>query len=64
LKLQFYSGIKLGLIHRGPTYPLFGIESGIEVEVLNGISLGLRASYDVREDMDSKIIGDIIHRGT
>jgi hypothetical protein len=36
----------------GPTYPLFGIESGIEV--LNGISLGLRASYDVREDMDSK----------
>jgi hypothetical protein len=50
---QFYSGIKLGLIHRGPTYPLFGIESGL-VEVLNGISLGLRASYDVREDMDSK----------
>jgi hypothetical protein len=28
--------------------------SQIEVEVLNGISLGLRASYDVREDMDSK----------
>ena len=50
---NIYFGSKLGFIHRGETYPLSGFETGIEFEVLNNISLGLRASYDVREDMDS-----------
>ena len=48
--INAYSGIKLGVINRARTYPIFGIEAGIEVNITNTIAIGLRASYDSRGD--------------
>jgi hypothetical protein len=51
-RLNVYSGVKIGTIHRANTYPLFGIETGIEYNVFKEISIGFRASYDKRGDSD------------
>lgn len=48
----FYSGIRLGFIHRGATYPLFGWECGIDRKITDNFYLGLRATYDWRTDFD------------
>lgn len=50
---NIYSGVKLGFIHRHATFPLFGVEAGAEIPIYKRLVIGLRASYDVREDMDS-----------
>jgi len=48
----FYSGIRLGYIHRGATYPLFGWECGFDRKITDNLYLGLRATYDWRTDFD------------
>jgi len=48
----FYSGIRLGYIHRGVTYPLFGFEGGFDRKITNNVYIGLRATYDWREDFE------------
>jgi len=48
----FYSGIRLGFIHRGATYPLFGFEGGIDRKITDNVYIGLRATYDWREDFE------------
>lgn len=45
-----YSGIKLGVIDRAATYPIFGFEAGIDFYITETISLGIRGSYDARGD--------------
>lgn len=49
---NYKSGIKLGLINRAATYPLFAVEAGIEYHITENIGIGLRASYDKRGDAD------------
>lgn len=48
----FYSGIRLGYIYRGVTYPLFGFEGGFDRKITNNVYIGLRATYDWREDFE------------
>jgi hypothetical protein len=48
--VNFYSGLKLGLINRARTYPLFAIEAGIEIPINNTLRIGVRGSYDSRGD--------------
>jgi len=48
----FYGGIRLGYIHRGVTYPLFGFEGGFDRKITNNVYIGLRATYDWREDFE------------
>jgi len=50
--LIFYSGIRLGYIHRGVTYPLFGFEGGFDRKITNNVYIGLRATYDWRTDFE------------
>lgn len=46
-----YGGIRLGTIKRGShAYPLFGYESGIDYNLSEDYFIGLRATYDNRED--------------
>ena len=49
---NYKSGIKLGLINRAATYPLFAIEGGVEYHITEKLAIGLRASYDRRGDAD------------
>ena len=55
-EVRTYGGIRLGFIKRGykvndsQTYPLFGFESGIDYNVTDNFFIGLRATYDYRED--------------
>ena len=49
---NYKSGIKLGVINRAATYPLFAVEAGIEYHITEKIAIGLRASYDRRGDAD------------
>lgn len=48
----YYGGIRLGYIHRGETYPLFGWECGFDRKLTNNLYIGLRATYDWRTDFD------------
>jgi len=48
----YYAGIRLGYIHRGATYPLFGWECGFDRKLTNNLYIGLRATYDWRTDFD------------
>jgi len=50
--INVYSGIKLGVINRAASYPIFGFEAGIEFNITDKIGLGLRGSYDARGDSD------------
>jgi hypothetical protein len=52
---NYKSGIKLGVINRAATYPIFGFEGGIEYHITDKIGIGLRGSYDARGD--SKFYG-------
>lgn len=45
-----YSGIKLGTITRSATNGIFGYEAGVSFYITEGMSLGLRGSYDLRGD--------------
>lgn len=48
---RYYAGGRLGLIKRSSeTYPTAGLEAGFEVNFDCGIVLGMRATYDYRED--------------
>ena len=49
---NYKGGIKLGLINRASTYPLFGVEAVIEYHISDKIGIGLRGSYDRRSDAD------------
>ena len=49
---NYKSGIKLGVIHRARTYPIFAFEAAIEFHITDKIGIGLRASYDARGDAD------------
>jgi len=51
-KWNYKSGIKLGVINRAATYPLFAIEAGIEYHISDKIGVGLRGSYDKKGDAD------------
>lgn len=48
-----YVGVRLipQVFRNGSSTPLFGIESGIDYNFKNKIFIGLRATYDYREDM-------------
>jgi len=49
---NYKGGIKLGVINRAATYPLFGVEGSIEYHFTEKIGIGLRGSYDARGDAD------------
>ena len=49
---NYKGGIKLGVVNRAATYPLFAFEGGIEFHITDKIGIGLRASYDARGDAD------------
>lgn len=49
---NYKTGIKLGVINRESTYPIFGVEAGIEYHITDNIGLGIRGSYDARGDSD------------
>ena len=49
---NYKAGIKLGLINRASTYPLFAFEAVIEYHITDKIGIGLRGSYDARGDAD------------
>ncbi len=47
-----YAGIRLGTIFRGNyQYPLFGLESGIEIPISSKFYIGAVITYDLRTDM-------------
>jgi hypothetical protein len=47
---NYKSGIKLGVINRAATYPIFGVEGAIEYHFTEKFGIGLRGSYDARGD--------------
>lgn len=47
---NYKAGIKLGVINRTATYPIFAFEAGIEYHITDKIGIGLRNSYDARGD--------------
>lgn len=49
---RFYSGIRLGVISRNGGHPLFGYECGIDTNLCEGVSIGLRAYMDYRSDVE------------
>ncbi len=49
-RFGYKAGIKLGVINRADTYPIFAYEASIEYNITNSFSFGLRASYDRRGD--------------
>lgn len=51
-KTRFYSGIRLGRIYRGEKVrgDLFGLESGVDFNLTEKTFIGLRATYDYRND--------------
>ena len=49
---NYKGGIKLGLINRAATYPIIGVECGVEYHITEKIGIGLRASYDKRGDAE------------
>lgn len=49
---NYKSGIKLGVVNRAATYPIFAFEAGLEYHITEKIGLGLRGSYDARGDAD------------
>lgn len=51
-KMRYYSGVRLGLIHRKATYPTAGIEGGVDFMVSDKVFVGIRSTYDKRGDAD------------
>ena len=51
-KWNYKSGIKLGVVNRAATYPIFGFEGNLEYHITDKIGIGLRGSYDARSDAD------------
>ena len=50
-KFRYYTGGRLGLIIRASnTYPTAGLEAGIDYNINDKMSLGLRTTYDKRTD--------------
>lgn len=49
--IRYYGGIRLGtIIRNGNGYPLFGYETGFNVDITDKIFIGLRSTYDYRSD--------------
>lgn len=54
---RYYAGVRLGFIKRGfldgesTTYPLAGLEAGIDYQLTDTFFVGVRGSMDHREDM-------------
>lgn len=51
-KTRFYAGGRLGVIIRNGTHPTAGIECGIDTNLWEAMSIGLRATRDYRSDME------------
>jgi hypothetical protein len=52
-QFRYYAGGRLGVIRRSNnTYPTAGIEAGIDYKITDGISIGLRTTYDNRTDFE------------
>lgn len=51
-KVRYYTGGRLGLIHRKATYPTAGVEAGIDVMLSDRIFAGVRSTYDYRSDFE------------
>ncbi len=49
---NYKAGIKLGVVNRAVTYPIFAVEGGLEYHITEKIGLGIRGSYDARADAD------------
>lgn len=50
-KFRYYGGGRLGLIRRASnTYPTAGLEAGIDYNLNDKMSIGLRTTYDKRTD--------------
>jgi len=50
--IRYYIGVRSGLVFRNNnTYPLVGLEGGLSLPVNKTIALGLRSTYDNRQDM-------------
>jgi hypothetical protein len=50
-KTRFNAGIRLGTIIRNGVHPLIGFECGIDENLCDWVSIGLRAYRDCRTDM-------------
>ena len=52
-KLRPYAGVRLGFIFRGlETYPLAGVEAGIDIKITDKFGFRYRATGDYRSDFD------------
>jgi hypothetical protein len=51
-KTRWYAGGRLGAIIRNGVHPTAGIECGIDTNLTEGMSIGLRATRDYRSDME------------
>jgi hypothetical protein len=50
-RTNLYSGLRIGLIGRGNfTYPTYGFEAGINYGITENLLLGIRSTYDYRND--------------
>ena len=55
-KVRYYGGVRLGVIKRGMdegetcTYPMWGLEGGIDVKLTDSFFIGVRTTGDWRED--------------
>ena len=58
---NYKGGIKLGVINRAATYPIFGFEGAIEYHFTEKFGIGLRGSFDSRADSDFYDGGDWVY---
>jgi hypothetical protein len=50
-RTNLYSGLRIGLIKRDTfTYPTYGFEAGINYNLTENLLLGIRSTYDYRND--------------
>jgi hypothetical protein len=51
-KVRYYTGARIGLIHRRVTYPTTGLEAGIDIMLTDKVFIGIRSTYDYRSDFE------------
>ena len=52
-RTRYYTGLRAGIINReGNTYPTIGAEVGFDYQISDGITIGLRGTYDRRGDFE------------
>ncbi|PIF30167.1 hypothetical protein CLU81_0575 [Flavobacterium sp. 9] len=54
-KTRFYSGIRLARVgrgHEGAWRPMFGLEGGVELNLTDNFFVGIRVTYDKRDDQE------------